>query len=128
MSSVSPEVEIENDPLAGHCEGFQSAGVVDTHTESLLAVQRGKLISENPEEEARQKAIKSLLNKVTPEKYAVILEKLMQVEIPSVLSLSGLIDQVGHPPAIKVEPVSAPSSVTNHLLRLLDWALFTSAH
>ena len=78
---------------------FQSVWVVGTHTESLLAVQRGKLISENPEEEARQKAIKSLLNKVTPEKYAVILEKLMQVEIPSVLSLSGLIDQVGHPPA-----------------------------
>ena len=57
-------------------------------------MQRGKLISENPEEEKKQKNIKSLLNKITPEKYVVIRDKLLAAEIDSPLSLSGLIDQV----------------------------------
>lgn len=58
------------------------------------SVQRGKLISENPEEEKKQKNIKSLLNKITPEKYVVIRDKLLAAEIDSPLSLYGLIDQV----------------------------------
>ena len=60
----------------------------------MRALQRGKLISENPEEEKKQKNIKSLLNKITPEKYAVIRDKLLAAEIDSPLSLYGLIDQV----------------------------------
>lgn len=52
------------------------------------------LISENPEEEKKQKLIKSLLNKITPEKYDVIRGKLLATNIDSPLSLYGLIDQV----------------------------------
>lgn len=65
---------------------------------TLSFVQRGKLISENPEEEKKQKNIKSLLNKITPEKYVVIRDKLLAANIDSPLSLYGLIDQVSHPP------------------------------
>lgn len=57
-------------------------------------LQRGKLISENPEEERKQKNIKSLLNKITPEKYDIIRDKLLASNIDSPLSLYGLIDQV----------------------------------
>ena len=57
-------------------------------------MQRGKLISENPEEEKKQKELKSLLNKITPEKYAVIRDKILAVGVNTVLSLKGLIDQV----------------------------------
>jgi len=60
----------------------------------VVALQRGKLVSEHPEEEAKQKNIKSLLNKVTPEKYMIIRDKLLAVNIDSPFSLSGLIDQV----------------------------------
>ena len=56
-------------------------------------LQRGRLISEDPEEELRQKQIKALLNKITPEKYQTIMERLLEVQLPVALSLSGLIDQ-----------------------------------
>ena len=66
-----------------------------------MCVQRGMIISENPEEEAKQKNIKSLLNKITPEKYTVIRDKLLASGIDSPLSLLGLIDQViFHPPIL----------------------------
>ena len=61
---------------------------------SDMCLQRGQMISENPVEEGRQKNIKSLLNKITPEKYIVIRDKLLSSGINSILSLMGLIDQV----------------------------------
>lgn len=58
-------------------------------------MQRGRLLSENPEEEKKQKEIKSLLNKITPEKYTVIRDKIVACNIDTPMSLRGLIDQVG---------------------------------
>ena len=52
------------------------------------------MISENPDEEKKQRDIKALLNKITPEKYDVIKDKLLRSNIDSPLSLYGLIDQV----------------------------------
>jgi hypothetical protein len=82
---------------------LQPRPAFSTHTPSscqfpwFVVLQRGKLISENPEEEAKQKNIKSLLNKITPEKYAVIRDKLLAANVDSALSLYGLIDQVSSP-------------------------------
>jgi hypothetical protein len=57
-------------------------------------LQSGNLKPDYPEEERKQKAIKSLLNKITPEKYVVIRDKILAAKIDSPLSLHGLIDQV----------------------------------
>ncbi|CAL8464440.1 g3975 [Coccomyxa elongata] len=54
----------------------------------------GLLVSEDPEEEKRQKEFKSFLNKITPDNYETILEKIIAVGIDSPGTLQGLIDQV----------------------------------
>ena len=59
-----------------------------------MLLQLGRRISENPEEEERQREFKSLLNKLTPEKYDVIYKKMLDVGIKAPLTLYGLIDQV----------------------------------
>ncbi len=54
-------------------------------------------MSEDPEEEKKQKEIKGLLNKITPEKYETIREKLMASGIDNAKTLRGLIDQARAP-------------------------------
>ena len=61
------------------------------------ASQRGTTVSEDPEEEKKQKEIKGLLNKITPEKYETIREKLMASGIDNAKTLRGLIDQARSP-------------------------------
>lgn len=56
--------------------------------------KRGQIQSEDPEEEKKQKEFKSLLNKVTPEKYEVIHARINAVGIEKAITLQGLIDQV----------------------------------
>ncbi len=56
--------------------------------------QLGLLVSEDPEEEKRQKEFKSFLNKITPDNYETIREKIIAVGIDSPATLQGLIDQV----------------------------------
>lgn len=57
----------------------------------------GRLMSDDPKEEERQREFKSLLNKLTPEKYQVIFQKMLEVWISSPLTLQGLINQVRCP-------------------------------
>ncbi len=57
-------------------------------------MQLGALVSEDPEEEKRQKDFKSLLNKLTLDNYATIKDKIEAVGITSETTLKGLIDQV----------------------------------
>ena len=59
-----------------------------------VTLQLGALVSEDPEEEKRQKDFKSLLNKLTLDNYATIKDKIVAVGIASVTTLKGLIDQV----------------------------------
>lgn len=58
--------------------------------EALLSQVR----TDDPEEEARQKQFKSILNKLTPENFDKLLPKLLAVEIPRLLTLQGLVDQI----------------------------------
>ena len=72
-----------------------------------FVVQIGKLSSEDPVEERKQKEIKSLLNKVTPEKFDVIFKKLLDVTgTDNITTLRGLIDQVIQPffPSLSFAP------------------------
>jgi translation initiation factor 4G len=57
-------------------------------------VQLGLLVSEDPDEEKRQKEFKSFLNKITPDNYETIRDKIIAVGITSPGTLQGLIDQV----------------------------------
>ena len=59
-----------------------------------VTLQLGALVSEDPEEEKRQKDFKSLLNKLTLDNYATIKDKIVAVGIASETTLKGLIDQV----------------------------------
>lgn len=53
----------------------------------------GKVQGDDPEEAKKQKEIKGLLNKITPEKYETIKEQILQVPFTE-RTLRGLIDQV----------------------------------
>ena len=57
-------------------------------------LQLGALVSEDPEEEKRQKDFKSFLNKLTLDNYDTIKDKIVAVGIVSEATLIGLIDQV----------------------------------
>ena len=59
-----------------------------------MTLQLGALVSEDPDEEKRQKDFKSLLNKLTLDNYATIKDKIEAVGITSETTLKGLIDQV----------------------------------
>lgn len=72
---------------------FSQRRALDVDEDGL---QLGRLMSEDPEEEERQRQYKSLLNKLTPEKYETILDKMMTIEVTQPLTLYGLIDQVSH--------------------------------
>ena len=61
---------------------------------SYANLQLGAIISNDPEEEKRQKEFKSLLNKLTLDNYGTIKDKIVAVGIASVTTLKGLIDQV----------------------------------
>jgi translation initiation factor 4G len=56
--------------------------------------QLGRLVSDDPEEEKRQKEFKSHLNKITPDNYETIKEKILAIGIKSPTTLTGLISQV----------------------------------
>lgn len=59
----------------------------------LRRYERGQIQTDDPEEEKKQKEFKSLLNKLTPEKYETIRNKLLAVGIEQAITLQGLIDQ-----------------------------------
>ena len=63
--------------------------------QTLYLLQMGQLRTDNPEEEKKQKAIKGLLNKITPDKFEKILGDLVMVGYESEETESGLIAQVG---------------------------------
>ncbi len=65
-------------------------------------VQLGAIVSNDPEEERRQKDFKSLLNKLTLDNYGTIKDKIVAVGIASETTLKGLIDQVIHPEILAV--------------------------
>lgn len=52
------------------------------------------MVGDNPEQVKKQKAVKGLLNKITPEKFDKILEDLVSVGYETEETESGLIDQV----------------------------------
>ena len=56
--------------------------------------QAGEVVGDNPEQIKKQKAVKGLLNKITPEKFDKILEDLVNVGYETEETESGLIDQV----------------------------------
>ena len=60
-----------------------------------MDAQRGTLQSDDPDEEKKQKDIKGLLNKITPEKYETIRDKVIATGIDNAKTLRGLIDQAG---------------------------------
>ena len=59
-----------------------------------MALQIGQVEGENVEEVKKQKAIKGLLNKITPEKFEKILGDIIAVGYETEETESGLIDQV----------------------------------
>ena len=54
----------------------------------------GQTKTDDPEEEKRQKEIKSVLNKLTPQNFDKLYVKLTEIEISSEKTLVGLIDQI----------------------------------
>lgn len=58
-------------------------------------VQAGVVEGDNVDEVKKQKAIKGLLNKITPEKFDKILQDIIDVGYETEQTESGLIDQVG---------------------------------
>ena len=58
------------------------------------ALQIGQVEGDNPEEIKKQKAIKGLLNKITPEKFDKILADIIAVGYETEETESGLINQV----------------------------------
>ena len=73
-------------PLAGG-RGGKNAAL--HHAESRYVV--GQVGGDDPDETRKQREFKSLLNKITPEKYAVIKDKILAVGIESPETLEGLI-------------------------------------
>lgn len=61
---------------------------------SRVEMQIGQVEGDNPEEVKKQKAIKGLLNKITPEKFDKILADIIAVGYEAEATESGLIDQV----------------------------------
>lgn len=62
--------------------------------EFSVVLQLGRLVSDDPDEEKRQKEFKSFLNKITPDNYETIRDKIIAVGMQSPATLQGLIDQV----------------------------------
>ena len=60
----------------------------------VLHLQIGQLVSNDPEEEKKQRAVKGLLNKLTPEKFDKIIQDIVNVGYQDEKTESGLIDQV----------------------------------
>lgn len=56
--------------------------------------QVGSVVTDNPEEEKRQKELKSLLNRVTPEKYDTIKARILGVGLQSAVTMQGFVCQV----------------------------------
>ena len=56
--------------------------------------QVGQVVSDDPEEEKKQKAFNGLLNKLTPDNFERILEKMFAIGIIAPKTLRGLIDRV----------------------------------
>ncbi|CAG9459982.1 unnamed protein product [Pedinophyceae sp. YPF-701] len=54
----------------------------------------GQVSGDDPEEEKRQKTFKSLLNKLTPDNFEKLLDKILNVEMPQKVTLVGLVDQI----------------------------------
>jgi hypothetical protein len=54
----------------------------------------GQVVSDDPEEEKKQKAFNGLLNKLTPDNFERILEKMFAIGIIAPKTLRGLIDRV----------------------------------
>ena len=61
---------------------------------ALQKYEIGKVRTDDPDEEARQRAIKSLLNKLTPEKFETIADKIGAVDTASPVTLQGLATQI----------------------------------
>ena len=61
------------------------------------AAQIGKIQSDDPEEERKQKEFKSMLNKITLDNYETLRDKIVSVGISSAVTLRGLIDQARAP-------------------------------
>jgi translation initiation factor 4G len=57
-------------------------------------LQIGQMVSDDPEEEKKQKAFNGLLNKLTPDNFERILEKMFAIGITAPKTLKGLIDRV----------------------------------
>ena len=57
----------------------------------------GQMQTDDPEEERKQKEMKGFLNKITPEKFDTIRNKIVSVGIDKAITLQGLIDQVPSP-------------------------------
>ena len=77
----------------GGFSGRWEAPQVQLH-KSAQAFKLGQVRTDDPEEEARQKAFKSVLNKLTPENFERLTFKLLETPIPRKLTLEGLVDQI----------------------------------
>jgi translation initiation factor 4G len=62
-------------------------------TESAFKI--GLVLSDDPEEEGKQKAFKGILNKLTPDNFERLTQQLLDVGITEAKTLVGLIGQVG---------------------------------
>ena len=71
-------------------------------------MQLGQVEGDNPEEVKKQKAIKGLLNKITPEKFDKILSDIIGVGYATEQTESGLIDQVRHCASSVASQLHAP--------------------
>lgn len=72
------------------------------------------MVSDDPEEEKKQKAFNGLLNKLTPDNFERILEKMFAIGIIAPKTLRGLIDRVHIcrtccPTACRVPHCASPS-------------------
>ena len=76
--------------------------------------ERNQYKTEDPEEEQRQRNFKSLLNKITPEKFDVIKGQIVAVGIAESRTLIGLIDQV------RCQVLSGPWSIQRSQPLFLD--------
>ena len=61
---------------------------------NVVVLQLGQIEGDNPEEIKKQRAIKGLLNKITPDKFEKILNDIISVGYETEQTESGLIDQV----------------------------------
>ena len=85
---------------------------------TCTVLQLGQVEGDNPEEVKKQKAIKGLLNKITPEKFDKILADIIGVGYEAEETESGLIDQVlaqnPPPPLFSFHPPHHP--IAHYLL------------